>query len=199
MNTIKQTLIHEIEIQKSKFICFMDTVHSEEEAKNKINEIKNRYPGATHYCYAYIIDTIKKFQDDGEPGGTAGMPILHVLESNNLQHVVAIVVRYFGGIKLGAGGLVRAYTNSVSECLEKNQIVGLEECSLVRIEFEYSNTKQMDYLLQNYTITNKDFNDKVIYEIAISKENINILLQNILGLVEKYEIKDEIIYKKNDI
>lgn len=199
MKTIKNTLIHEIEIQKSKFICYMDIVHSEEDTKKKIEEIKNKYPGATHYCYAYIIDNIRRFQDDGEPGGTAGMPILHVLESNELQHVIAIVIRYFGGIKLGAGGLVRAYTNSVSECLEKNEIIELEECNIVSTQFEYNNTKQMDYLLQNYLVVNKYFNEKVTYEIAVSKDNINTLVASISNLIDNYSIKDEIIYKKNDI
>lgn len=198
MRTIDKQIISELDIQKSRFICYMDTVHSEEEAKKRIEECKNMYPGATHYCYAYIIDNVKRFQDDGEPGGTAGVPILHVLESNALQHVVAIVIRYFGGIKLGAGGLVRAYTNCVSECLNKNKIVLLEECNLISIEFDYSNLKQIDYLLQKYNVINKGFDDRVRYDIAISKENINTFLQSILGLTEDYEIKNQIIYEKKD-
>jgi len=200
VKTINETLIHEIEIQKSKFITFIDTVHSENEVKTKIDEIRKRYPGATHYCYAYIIDNIKRFQDDGEPGGTAGMPMLHVLESNDLQHILAVVVRYFGGIKLGAGGLVRAYTNSVSESIEKSTIVELKECKIISIEFIYNNVKQIDYLLQTYSIVNKSFDEKITYEIAVNKDDIDKLIQSIAGLIENYIIKDEIIYnKKNDI
>ena len=191
MKSIKKSLTHEIEIQKSKFICYIDIVHTEEEAKIKLTEITKTYPGATHYCYAYIIDTIKRFQDDGEPGGTAGMPILHVLESQNLQHIIAVVIRYFGGIKLGAGGLVRAYTNSVSECLQKAEISSLGECQIIHIEFDYNNTKQVDYLLQNISIIKKEFGEKVIYEIASPKENIDSLLQIISSVIETYYIKDE--------
>ena len=191
MKSIKKSLTHEIEIQKSKFICYIDIVHTEEEAIIKLTEITKTYPGATHYCYAHIIDTIKRFQDDGEPGGTAGMPILHVLESQNLQHIIAVVIRYFGGIKLGAGGLVRAYTNSVSECLQKAEISSLGECQIIHIEFDYNNTKQVDYLLQNISIIKKEFGEKVIYEIASPKENIDSLLQIISSVIETYYIKDE--------
>ena len=119
------------------------------------------------------------------------MPILHVLESQNLQHIIAVVIRYFGGIKLGAGGLVRAYTNSVSECLQKAEISSLGECQIIHIEFDYNNTKQVDYLLQNISIIKKEFGEKVIYEIASPKENIDSLLQIISSVIETYYIKDE--------
>lgn len=193
MKTIEKKLIKEIEIQKSRFICYLDIVHSEEDAKRKIVEIMKKYPGATHYCYAYIIDNVKRFQDDGEPGGTAGMPILHVLESQNLQHIIAIVIRYFGGIKLGAGGLVRAYSNSVSDTLKLIETVELIECETLTIEFDYTNTKQIDYLLQNFSIINKTFGEKIIYEIASPKEKTNDLLQILLNHIDKYHIEENII------
>lgn len=194
MKSIQKALVHEIEIQKSKFICYMDIVHNEQEVKEKIANVIKQYPGATHYCYAYIIDNIKRFQDDGEPSGTAGMPILHVLESQNLQHVIAIVIRYFGGIKLGAGGLVRAYTNSVNECLKEAEIIFLMKCHILYIEFDYSNIKQIDYLLQNYSIIKKEFDQNVIYEIAISEDNIEPLLKNISNIIDTYYIKNEEIF-----
>lgn len=197
MKSIKKSLTHEIEIQKSRFICYIDIVHTEEQAKIKLAEIMKVYPGATHYCYAYIIDAIKRFQDDGEPSGTAGIPILHVLESQNLQHIIAVVIRYFGGIKLGAGGLVRAYTNSVSECLQKSEIVSLNECQIIHIEFDYNNTKQLDYLLQNFPIIKKEFGEKVIYEISSPKENLSSLLQSISSFIETYYIKEETIFITN--
>ena len=171
----------------------MDIVHSEEEAKRKIMDIMKEYPGATHYCYAYIIDNVKRFQDDGEPGGTAGMPILHVLESQNLQHIIAIVIRYFGGIKLGAGGLVRAYSNSVSDALKLIETTELIECEILTIEFEYTNTKQIDYLLQDYSITNKTFGEKITYEIASPKENTNDLLQMLSNHIDNYHIEKNTI------
>ena len=193
MKTIEHS-IYEFEIQKSKFICCIKSVHTEDEAKSFIELIKNKYPDATHYCYSYIIDNIKRFQDDGEPSGTAGMPILHVLESNNLQHIIAVVVRYFGGIKLGAGGLVRAYTNSVSECILKSEIITLEECNIIIIEFDYPNTKQIDYLLQNITIINKSFDKNVTYELAIQKNNIDNLVQSISTYINTYYIKEQTIF-----
>lgn len=195
MKTIIEKNIHELEIQKSRFICYMDIVHNEEEVKVILQDIKTKYPGATHYCYAYIIDNVKRFQDNGEPSGTAGMPILHVLESQDLQHVISIVIRYFGGIKLGAGGLVRAYTNSVSECLQKTKITILEECQILHIIFNYSNTKQVDYLLQNYEIIKKEFNENAIYEIAIPKKSIETVLNSLLTSIDSYVIDSHIIYR----
>ena len=114
MYSIKEKEVTLTEINKSKFYGIIIPINNIEEIPNILNNIKNEYKDATHYCYAYILDNIKRFNDDGEPGGTAGMPILNVLENNNLNHLLAVVVRYFGGIKLGAGGLVRAYTNSIT-------------------------------------------------------------------------------------
>ena len=125
MKSISSKACTTIEIQKSKFICILFPLSSIEEVKVNLAEIKEEYKGATHYCYAYIYNQIKRFSDDGEPGGTAGMPILKVLENQELNHVLAIVVRYFGGIKLGAGGLVRAYTNSVVESLNQAEKINL--------------------------------------------------------------------------
>ena len=90
-----------------------------------MKSIKNKYKDATLHCYAYIIDNIKRFSDDNEPGGTAGMPILNVLENNDLNHILCIVVRYFGGIKLGANGLVRAYSGSCNEAIDCSSVVEL--------------------------------------------------------------------------
>ena len=87
--------------------------------KKTLVELKNKYKDATHICFSYIINNTKRFSDDNEPSGTAGIPILNVLENNNLNYVLCCVVRYFGGIKLGAGGLLRAYSNSAKECLNK--------------------------------------------------------------------------------
>ena len=196
MKTIEKK-IHEFEIQKSRFICYIDNIYSEDDVKKVLDNIKNKYPDATHYCYAYIINNIKRFQDDGEPGGTAGMPILHVLESHELKNVIAIVVRYFGGIKLGAGGLVRAYTNSVSECIKEASIVEVEECQLVEIKFDYQNIKQIDYYLKKYTVIKREFDEKVIYEVAINKDLIQEFLNNISNVIDEYNIMDKIMYIKN--
>ena len=119
MQSISQKVLSTIEIQKSKFVCILIPLNKLEDVKIELENIKKEYKCATHYCYGYIFDQMKRFSDDGEPGGTAGMPILKVLENHSFNHVLAVVVRYFGGIKLGAGGLVRAYTNSVVDAIEK--------------------------------------------------------------------------------
>ena len=102
-------------IKNSRFICLLYQVNNIEEINKYLDEAKKTYKDATHYCYAYIIDNISKCSDDGEPSNTAGLPMLQVLKHNNLNNVLCIVIRYFGKILLGAGGLVRAYSKSVTE------------------------------------------------------------------------------------
>ena len=120
--TIVRDCQHEIVIEKSRFICTLKKAATEEEAQDFIKETKKKYWDATHNCSAYIIGEgglAQRSNDDGEPSGTAGLPMLEVLRKNNLHNVAAVVTRYFGGIKLGAGGLVRAYTNSVAAAIEE--------------------------------------------------------------------------------
>jgi uncharacterized YigZ family protein len=120
--TVKQEGSHEITIQKSRFICHMKRVTTEGEAQQFIQDIKKQHWNATHNCSAYLIgerDQFQKANDDGEPSGTAGVPMLEVLKKRGLKDTVVVVTRYFGGIKLGAGGLVRAYGKSVSEALNE--------------------------------------------------------------------------------
>ena len=120
--TIVRDCQHEIVIEKSRFICTLKKAATEEEAQDFIKETKKKYWDATHNCSAYIIGesvAAQRSNDDGEPSGTAGLPMLEVLRKNNLHNVAAVVTRYFGGIKLGAGGLVRAYTNSVATAIEE--------------------------------------------------------------------------------
>lgn len=187
MNSVKNNE-HTIIIKNSKFICLIYNVGSIEEINDILSKVKLKYYDATHCCYAYILDNIKKESDDGEPSGTAGIPMLLVLEKNNLNHVLCIVVRYFGKIKLGAGGLVRAYTKSVTECL-KNNIITLISGVKVLIKFDYENIKNIDYLLKNTYIINKEFNDKVIYEVNID----NDLLEKLKAINDiEIEILDNI-------
>lgn len=115
MYTICKDYRQEIVIEKSRFICTLKKVHSEAEAQEFIKSIKKEFWDATHNCSAYIIDDLaQRSSDDGEPSGTAGIPMLEVLRKNGLTETAAVVTRYFGGIKLGAGGLVRAYSGSVA-------------------------------------------------------------------------------------
>ncbi|WP_078431771.1 YigZ family protein [Metabacillus halosaccharovorans] len=131
--TVKGYGEHEIIIQKSRFICYVERVTTEEEAIEFIQKIKKKHKDANHNCSAYLIgenDQIQKANDDGEPSGTAGVPMLEVLKKKKLKDTVVVVTRYFGGIKLGTGGLIRAYGKSVSEGLG---IIGIVERKLMRV------------------------------------------------------------------
>ena len=163
-------------IKNSKFICLLYKVDTILEINEYLENVRGIYPNATHYCYSYILDNDKKESDDGEPSGTAGIPMLQVLEKNNLNHVLCIVVRYFGKIKLGAGGLVRAYTKSVVECL-KNNIIELKKGFEVNITFSYNDVKQVDYLLKEYEIRNKIFDNDITYNLFLDNELLNSLKQ----------------------
>lgn len=177
MKTIKNDIHNEIIIKNSRFITILLKIDSEN-IKKELEKIKNTYQKATHYCYAYIYNDIKHFSDDGEPGGTAGMPILNVLEKECLNNVLCIVVRYFGGIKLGAGGLVRAYTKAVTEGLKLAEFIHLEKGFKVEIVFNYNSEKQINYLLRNIQIINKYFQENITYT-ALIPENFLIKLSNI--------------------
>lgn len=186
MKSIKNNVNNSIIINKSKFICYLTKIDSIEDINNNLDIIKNKYKDATHHCYAYILDNIKRFSDDNEPGGTAGMPILNVLENNDLNHILCIVVRYFGGIKLGAGGLVRAYTKSVTETLLNTEIKELIKGFKITIEFDYNDTKKIDNLLKDSIIINKGFNDKITYTFLIEENKYDLIKD--LNIINKESI-----------
>lgn len=170
-------------INKSKFFTFLIKIQSEEEAKNLINNFKAVYKDATHVCSAYICDTAKKANDDGEPSGTAGMPILNILEKNELNHVLCIVVRYFGGVKLGAGGLIRAYSNCTKNALSKTDIIELQKGYSVTIKFDYTLENTVNRCLLDVPIEKK-FEDKITYKFKISEKGFETLPQNV-EIIEK--------------
>ena len=174
--------INTIIINKSKFIALIYYIDNINEINNLLDKVKKEYKDATHYCYAYILDNSEKANDDGEPTGTAGLPILNVLKKENLNHVLCIVVRYFGGIKLGAGGLIRAYSNATKEVIITKKY---NEGYLIKIDIDYSNIKQIEYQLNNSIIIEKNFKEKPYFIVKITKEELNKI--NI-----KYEIIEEI-------
>jgi len=188
MKTIKNDTVNTIIINKSKFICELIKVYNIDDIEKSLTNIKNKYKDATHYCYAYIIGNIKRFNDDGEPGGTAGMPILNVLENNDLNNILCVVIRYFGGIKLGAGGLVRAYSNSVTKALENIEIKEIKEAYEISINFKYDNVKNIDYILKNYNILKKEFNNDITYEVKIPKDEFNGVKEKLNNLISNIEI-----------
>lgn len=173
--------INEIIINKSRFITFVYKIDNIECVNEKLNKIKEEYKDATHYCYAYIVDNQEKACDDGEPSGTAGVPILNVLQKENVNNVLCVVVRYFGGIKLGAGGLVRAYSKACKSCL-KTKV--LNNGYLIEICFNYDDIKQIDYLLKNSHIINKDFKDKIYYKFLIKENEYNNIIDKIKNISE---------------
>lgn len=189
MYTIKNNSIKEIIIKNSKFITLLYKVYSLEDIKNTLVNVKTLYPNATHYCYAYILNNEKKSSDDGEPSGTAGTPILNILEFNNLNYILAVVIRYFGGIKLGSSGLIRAYSRSVKEAIKENILTKLIEGINVNITFSWSNIKQIDYLLKDQLINKKEYLDNITYNISIPI--------NILNTLKNYLISYEIIKNIN--
>ena len=182
MYTIKCDIDNTIIIKNSKFICCLYKVADIKKIEYYLKEIRNIYKDATHYCYAYIIDNYKKFSDDNEPGGTAGSPIMQVLEKNNLNYVLCIVIRYFGGIKLGAGGLVRAYSKSVVECLNNSDIIKLVKGKNITIKFNYDKINTIDNILKDSLILNKSFNEEIVYEVNV-EENIISKLESICDII----------------
>ena len=167
-------------INKSKFICCSFKINNLDEIDIYFKQIKEKYKKATHYCYGYILDNNRKCSDDKEPSGTAGLPILNVLEKNDLNNVLCIVVRYFGGIKLGAGGLVRAYTNVVTKCLDDNTKELIKGIKLT-LTFQYDKTKLIDNLVKEY-IVEKNFDNDITYKIILSIDKYNNIIDSLNNL-----------------
>jgi len=170
MYTIAQNFEQETEIKKSRFIGKFFKVRDFSEVEAILSKLRHEYSDDTHLCYK--ISNIEKSNDDGEPSGTAGMPILNVLKAKEITNVLVIVIRYFGGIKLGAGGLIRAYASSCKKVLEKAHLVSLIPAKKVKIITTYANQKELDYLIKNSKILEKNFTDKIIYIVLIEDEHI---------------------------
>ena len=195
MKTIKEEKESEIIINKSKFISIITKVENIDEVKDKLKEIKKKYKNATHYCYAYIINGYQKCSDDKEPSGTAGIPILNILKTNELNYILCVVVRYFGGIKLGAGGLVRAYSSSVKEVISKCEFGNLTPGYNIIIDFEYENIKQIENILKDIQII-KAYDTRVIYEFDIEKEKYKEIKENLDKYSTLRKIEEITIVKK---
>ena len=185
MKTISNNIETIYEIKNSKFITLLYKIDDDFNIDEILNEVKDKYPKATHYCYAYRLIGKEKSSDDGEPGGTAGIPMLNVLIKEDIVNILAITVRYFGGIKLGAGGLVRAYTKSLTTALDNTNYIDLIDGYIVEIIEDYSNSKQLDYLLKNIKIIDKQFDNNIKYIIEISKDNIDLISNYNYKIIEE--------------
>lgn len=173
-------------IEKSRFIATSAHVCGEDEARDFINKISAKHRDATHNCFAYIADNLgnfSRFSDDGEPQGTAGMPMLEVIKNNRLYEVAVVVTRYFGGIKLGAGGLVRAYAGAVAENLAAAQKVMYETCAESRYTAEYP---AVDAVLRYFSETganvlNTDYQNEVTFTVAVKKRDEEAFNSNLIN------------------
>ena len=193
MKSVINKEIYESTIKNSKFIGIIIPIESIRDVKDNLIKLKNEYKNATHYCYAYKLLNDKGFSDDGEPNKTAGIPILNVIEGNDLINVLVVVIRYFGGIKLGPGGLIRAYSNTCKEGINKSTLVELIKGIESSITFDYSKEKEISYLLKNSIIKSKDYKETCTYIIETTKE----VLDNISNLVTINFVKEKIIPKHN--
>lgn len=174
--TIKEDGQVQEEIKKSRFICHAKRVYSEEEARTFITSIKKEHYKATHNCSAFIIgerSEIKRTSDDGEPSGTAGVPMLGVLENHDLTNVCVVVTRYFGGIKLGAGGLIRAYAGSVALAVKEIGIVEIKEQAGIQIQMSYAQYQEYGNFLKEHHLMELEtnFTDQVETTIFVDKED----------------------------
>lgn len=179
MQSIKQPITHETWIKHSHFITYLCPVFTKEEAEQCIASVRLQHPDANHHCFAYILGDegiTQKAEDDGEPSKTAGVPMLESLKKNNLTNVVAIVVRYFGGIKLGAGGLIRAYGKSVSDALEKAVRSERTEVWTLKITAGFQWTGTVEHLLSEYTSkVERSYDTSVHYTLRLSEESAKTL------------------------
>lgn len=206
LKTIKENTSSEIVEKKSKFIANLFYVQSQEEAEEKIKEIRKKYHDARHNCYAYSIMTkdgiINKMSDDGEPSGTAGNPMLNIILKKELINVLVIVTRYFGGILLGTGGLVRAYSDATLEAIEKAEFVIEQIGYELEIIINYQELEKIEYYCEKngLYIINKEYGEKIKCNIEVTKEEKDKILKlNEDGnfKIENYKIIKEKNIRKN--
>ncbi len=204
--TISENSQAEVVEKKSKFIANTFKIETEEDAEKYIKQIKKKYHDARHNCYAYRVinnsQIIQRFSDDGEPSGTAGAPMLAILEKLELTNVLVIVTRYFGGILLGTGGLVKAYSEATKNSLEKVDTVTLEKGYLMEVVVPYSDLEKFKYFCKHNEILIKKENyiDNINLYIELPKKMKDVLLkeyQNYNFKIIKSKIMEERYISKN--
>lgn len=198
MYRLKEESTHTLEIEKSKFITYLKRVFSEVEAKEYITSIQKLHPNATHHCYAFLIgehNEIQRSNDNGEPSGTAGVPMLESLKKNHMQDIVAVTIRYFGGIKLGAGGLIRAYSKSVSQALSNAKITQKVAMKQYQLNFTYDMIGKLEYYFNehNITIIDKTYEIDVCFTYRTNQDIEKDISEITSGKYLPLFIKDEIV------
>lgn len=203
--TIQEEEQTQIVEKKSKFIAEIYPVSNIQEVENKIKEIKKKYYDAKHHCIAYrIIDegrVVERSSDDGEPSGTAGAPMLNLLKGNNLCNVLVVVTRYFGGILLGTGGLVRAYSEATNLVIQKSKLVCKTEGFEITLKLEYANLDMFSYYCKNNNIKilNIEYAENISIKIEMETDKKEILMKDIenkkINVIEIVEIKRKLVNK----
>ena len=195
MYTIKEEAEKELIINKSKFISKTYFINSKEDALKKLDNLNSEYKDATHICYAYRVDNNIKYSDDGEPNNTAGLPIYNVIDKNNLNHVLIVVIRYFGGIKLGAGGLTRAYSNSASLVINDN-ITELLEGYIIQIILDYNYIKDVEYVLKDIKIQSKNFDEDITITFTLPIEKLDVIKEMLKNCIKEFNIINKTYIRK---
>lgn len=204
--TVKGYGEHEIIIEKSRFICYVSRATTVEEAQSFIQNIKKKHWDATHNCSAYLIgarDQIQKANDDGEPSGTAGVPMLEVLKKRKLKDTVVVVTRYFGGIKLGAGGLIRAYSKSTSEGLNHTGIVERKLMRVMQTKVDYTLLGKVENELRQsrYTIKDIHYLEDVTFDAYVEEGEKEAFQEWIIELTNGrcIIVEGDMLYLEQDV
>lgn len=199
--SIKEAFQYTIEIKKSSFITYLYPIFTVEDFEELYQQLKKEHYKANHLCYAYILGNdsmIQRMSDDGEPSGTAGVPMLEILKRRELTNILAVTVRYFGGIKLGASGLIRAYSNSVSEALNHAELIQNIDQQLIDIEMHYAQNDSFTYFIQNtdsnITVLDTQYTDKVTYILALHIEEVAKIQEQITE-----RLNDQFVWTEKEI
>ena len=170
---IKEKCTNTIVIEKSRFITYLEYCENEEQYKEYLKTIKKKHYDATHVCSAFLGKDTRRSSDDGEPSGTAGVPMLSCLDKHGMENTAAFVVRYFGGIKLGAGGLIRAYSSSVSEAIKQADLVEDRMFNQYTITLNYETANRIDYLLnKECEEVETEYSENVKYTFLTNDEKV---------------------------
>jgi len=201
MRSVKKVVVSELVIKKSKFINYLIPVDNITLVEENINMLKKKYQGANHFTYAYIIgknQELQKYSDDGEPNKTAGFPMIEVLKKHNLTNVLNVSIRYFGGIKLGAGGLSRAYTKGCSKAILESKFSYLENYTNVLVKIPFEKIGKIEkYLRDNYYLEKTEYDELVNYYVKLKSSNLNLFKSTIndstkgiaiIDILESYDI-----------
>ena len=203
--TILNEATYEYEEKKSVFIGYIKRINNENSAREFIEKIKHKHSDARHNVYAYTLGKdmlLQRYTDDGEPQGTAGIPIIGVIKNNELKDVVIVVTRYFGGVLLGVGGLTRAYVNAASGAVKNSVIVYKVLGNYLKIKVKYDLVGKLQYYFKenDINIHNIDYEDNVIFHIRCEENQVESIKTNIINISSNnfnLDISDKIMYFKN--